>query len=47
MNVFGYLEEIDLFLKELLYNLSILELFSILRFCTWCELLIYFGILSI
>jgi hypothetical protein len=39
MNVFGYLEGVPLFFKELLCNLSILELCSMLTFCTWCVLL--------
>jgi hypothetical protein len=43
---FGYLEGIPLLFKELLYNLSILELCSTLTFCTWCVLLFY-NILSI
>jgi hypothetical protein len=38
MNVFGYMEEVLLLFKELLYNLSILELCSTLTFCTWCVL---------
>jgi hypothetical protein len=44
---FGYLEEVLLFFKELLCNLSILELCSMLTFCTWCVLLLYYDILSI
>jgi hypothetical protein len=45
--VFGYLEGITLFFKELLCNLSILELCSTLIFCTWCVLMLFFYILSI
>jgi hypothetical protein len=46
MNVFGYLEEVLLLFKELLYNLSILELCSMLTFCTWCVLLFCYDILN-
>ena len=45
--VFGYLEGVPLFFKELLCNLSILELFSMLTFYTWCVLLLFYDILSI
>jgi hypothetical protein len=47
MNVFGYVEEVLLFFKELLCNLSILELCSTLTFCTWCVLMLCYGILNI
>jgi hypothetical protein len=46
-NVFGYLEEVLLLFKELLYNLSILDLCSTITFCTWCVILVYYDILSI
>jgi hypothetical protein len=42
--VFGYLEGVPLFFKELLCNLSILELCSMLTFCTWCVLLLFYDI---
>jgi hypothetical protein len=42
--VFGYLEGVPLFFKELLCNLSILELCSTLTFCTWCVLLLFYDI---
>jgi hypothetical protein len=45
MKVFGYLEGVPLFFKELLCNLSILELCSMLTFCTWCVLLFCYDIL--
>jgi hypothetical protein len=47
MNVIGYLEEVIILFKELLYKLSILELCSMLTFFTQCALLVYFEILSI
>jgi hypothetical protein len=47
MNVFGYAEEVLLFFKELLCNLSILEFCSMLTFYTWCVLLFVFYILRI
>jgi hypothetical protein len=47
MNVFGYLEEVLLFFKELLCNLPILELCSMLTFGTWCVLLLCYDILII
>jgi hypothetical protein len=42
--VFGYLEGVPLFFKDLLCNLSILELCSLLTFCTWCVLLLLYDI---
>ena len=47
MNVLGYLKEILLLFKELLYNFSILDLCSTLTFCTWCVLMFCYNILSI
>ena len=44
--VFGYLEGVPLLFKELLCNLSILELCTTLEFCTWCVLLLFYDILS-
>jgi hypothetical protein len=44
MNVFSYVEEVLLFFKDLLCNLSILELCSTLTFYTWCVLLFYYDI---
>jgi hypothetical protein len=42
--VFGHLEGVPLFFKDLLCNLSLLELFSTLKFCTWCVLLLFYDI---
>jgi hypothetical protein len=39
--VFVYLEGILLLFKELLCKLSILEVCSMLTFCTWCVLLLF------
>jgi hypothetical protein len=44
MNVFGYVEGVPLLFKELLCNLSILELCSMLTLCTWCVLIFCYDI---
>jgi hypothetical protein len=45
--VLGYLEGVLVLFKELLCNLSILELCSMLTFCTWYVLLLFYDILRI
>jgi hypothetical protein len=44
--VFDYLEGVTLFFKDLLCNLSILELCSMLKFYTLCVLLLFYDILA-
>jgi hypothetical protein len=41
------LEGVTLFFNELLCNLSILKLCSMLTLCTWCVFLLFFNVLSI
>jgi hypothetical protein len=42
--VLGYLEGATLLFKELLCNLSILELCSMLTLCIWCVVLLFYDI---
>jgi hypothetical protein len=47
MKVFGYLEGVPLLFKDLLCNLSILELCSTPTFCTWCVIIFFYDNLII